>query len=83
MSSGEYNGTGSERKEPEADILDFCRCDEIARLAERAAPYLKSTALAADRGDALTVVTNCRQVAAVPPRPSRWSRGSARGPRHD
>jgi hypothetical protein len=65
MSSAESNGSGSERKEPEADILNFCRYDELARLAELAASYWKSTALAADRGDALTVVTHCRQVAAV------------------
>ena len=45
-----------------AAALDFARWDEIARLSELAASYWK---LAADRGDALTVVTHCRQVAAV------------------
>jgi hypothetical protein len=65
MSSDEYNASGGERKEPEGDILDFCRYDQIARLAELAASYWKSTALAADRHDALTVVTHCKQVVAV------------------
>jgi hypothetical protein len=65
MSSLESNDCDSERKEPEAGVLDFCRYDEIARLAELAASYWKSIALAADRGDALTVVTHCRQVVAV------------------
>ena len=45
--------------------LDAVRLDEIARLAELAASYWHSIALAADRGERLTVVTNCRQVAAV------------------
>jgi hypothetical protein len=48
-----------------AGALDFARWDEIARLSELAASYWKSIALAAGRGDALTVVTHCRQVAAV------------------
>jgi hypothetical protein len=65
MSSGEHNDRGGDGKELEADGLDFCRYDEIARLAELAASYWKSTALAADRGDVLTVITHCRQAAAV------------------
>jgi hypothetical protein len=48
-----------------AAALDFGRYDEIAGLGERAASYWCSIALAANRGDALTVVTHCRQVAAV------------------
>jgi hypothetical protein len=47
------------------DVLDHVRLDEIARLAELAASYWHSVALAADRGDTLTVVVHCRQVAAV------------------
>jgi hypothetical protein len=46
-------------------VLDAVRLDEIARLAELAASYWRSIALAADRGNRLTVVTHCRQVAAV------------------
>jgi hypothetical protein len=48
-----------------ASALDPVRLDEIARLAELGASYWKSIALAADRGDVLTVVTHCRQIAAV------------------
>ena len=50
----------------EIDVaLDAVRLDEIARLAELAASYWHSIALAADRGNRLTVVTHCRQVASV------------------
>jgi hypothetical protein len=45
--------------------LDFGRFDEIAGMAGRAASYWGSIGLAAERGDALTVVTHCRQVAAL------------------
>jgi hypothetical protein len=45
--------------------LDRIRFDEIAELAERAASYWQSIALAADRGERLTVETHCRQVAVV------------------
>ena len=48
-----------------AGALDLGRFDEIGRLAELAASYWHSMALAADRGDALTVFVHCRQVAAV------------------
>ena len=47
------------------DALDCVRLDEIARLAGLAASYWHSVELAADRGDALTVVTHCKQVTAV------------------
>jgi hypothetical protein len=60
------NGSGDARQErAEADPLNFACFDEIARLAELASPYWCSTALAADRCDALTVVVHCRQVAVV------------------
>jgi hypothetical protein len=50
----------------EIDVaLDAVRLDEIARLAELAASYWHSIALAADRGNRLTVATHCRQVASV------------------
>lgn len=48
-----------------ADALDVARLDELARLAELAASYWRSVALAADRGDALTVTVHCKQIAAV------------------
>jgi hypothetical protein len=48
-----------------AGALDYVRFDEIADLAERAASYWHSVALAADRGERLTVETHCRQVATV------------------
>ena len=38
------------------DALDYVRFDEIARLADRASSYWRSTMLAAERGEALTVV---------------------------
>jgi hypothetical protein len=47
------------------EALDFVRRDEIARLADLASSYWRSIVLAADRGDTLTVVTHCKQVAAV------------------
>jgi hypothetical protein len=60
------NGGASVGQElAEADRLNFARWDEIARLSQLAASYWNSIALAADRGDALTVVTHCRQAAAV------------------
>jgi hypothetical protein len=48
-----------------ADAIDYVRYDEIAELAERAASYWNSIALAADRGELLTVTVHCKQVAAV------------------
>jgi hypothetical protein len=45
--------------------LDALRLDEIARLADLASSYWRSISLAADRGNKLTVVTHCRQVAAI------------------
>ena len=45
--------------------LDFGRFDAIAELAECAASYWHSVALAADRGERLTIEVHCRQVAAV------------------
>ena len=47
------------------DALDHLRFDEIARLADRASSYWRSTMLAAERGEALTVVTHCKQIAAA------------------
>jgi hypothetical protein len=65
MSSSDSNDRDGGGKGPEADGFDFCRYDEIARLAELAASYRKSVALAIDRGDAVTIITHCRQVATV------------------
>jgi hypothetical protein len=48
-----------------ADALDFDRYAEIARLAALAASYWHSVALAADRGDVLTIRVHCHQVASV------------------
>ena len=48
-----------------ADALDFTRLDEIARLAALATSYWRSVELAAERGDALTLVVHCKQLAAV------------------
>jgi hypothetical protein len=48
-----------------AVALDADRFDAVADLAERAASYWYSIALAADRGERLTVEVHCRQVAAV------------------
>jgi hypothetical protein len=48
-----------------ADALDVGRFERLAELAELAASYWRSVALAADRGEALTVTVHCKQVAAV------------------
>jgi hypothetical protein len=48
-----------------ADALDVGRFDRLAELAELAASYWRSVALAADRGDALTVTVHCKQAAVV------------------
>jgi hypothetical protein len=48
-----------------AQALDVARLDELARLAELAASYWGSVALAADRGDVHTLVLHCKQLAAV------------------
>jgi hypothetical protein len=48
-----------------ASALDPVRFDAIAELAQRAASYWGSIALAADRCEQLTVETHCRQVAAI------------------
>jgi hypothetical protein len=45
--------------------LDFASLDEIARLAVLATSYWRSVELAAERGDALTLVVHCKQLAAV------------------
>jgi hypothetical protein len=45
--------------------LDYSRFDQIAELAERAASYWRSVALAAARAERLTIEVHCRQVAAV------------------
>jgi hypothetical protein len=47
------------------DALDYVRFDEIARLADRASSYWRSTMLAAERGETLTVIVHCKQVGAV------------------
>jgi hypothetical protein len=47
------------------EALDYVRFDEIARLADRASSYWQSAMLAAERGEAFTVVTHSRQIAAV------------------
>jgi hypothetical protein len=49
----------------EAYGLAFVGWDQLARLAELAASYWKSVALAADRGDALTVAVHIKQALAV------------------
>ena len=48
-----------------ADALDVGRYAAIVDLAERAASYCHSVALAAERGERLTVETHCRQVSLV------------------
>ena len=48
-----------------SDAVDCVRFDAIGELAERAASYWQSVALAADRGERLTIEVHCRQVAAV------------------
>jgi hypothetical protein len=45
--------------------LDYGRFDAIAEFAERAASYLHAVALAANRGERLTIEVHCRQVAVV------------------
>ena len=45
--------------------LDYGRFDAIAELAELAASYWHAVALAANRGERLTIDVHCRQVAAV------------------
>jgi hypothetical protein len=45
--------------------LDSARLEELARLAELAASYWRSIALAAERGEVLTATVHCRQVAGV------------------
>jgi hypothetical protein len=45
--------------------LDYGRFDAIAEFAEMAASYWHAIALAANRGERLTVETHCRQVAVV------------------
>ena len=52
-------------RETIVNALDVARLDELARLAELAASYWHSVALAADRGDDLTVTVHCKQVAVV------------------
>jgi hypothetical protein len=47
------------------DALDFARLDEIERLSDLASSYCKSLALAAGRGDKLTLAVHCRQIAPV------------------
>ncbi len=47
------------------NALNFVRLDEIERLAALASSYWCSVELAAGRGDALTVVVHCKQLAAV------------------
>ena len=47
------------------EALDYVRFDEIARLADRASSYWRSTMLAAERGETLTVIVHCRQLASV------------------
>ena len=45
--------------------LDVARFDELARLADLAASYWRSVALAADRGDAHLAVLHCKQIASI------------------
>jgi hypothetical protein len=47
------------------DAVDFARLDEIARLAALASSCCKSLALAASRGDKLTLAVHCREAAPV------------------
>jgi hypothetical protein len=48
-----------------ADALDYGRLNTIAELADLAASYWHSVALASTRGERLTIETHCRQIAAV------------------
>jgi hypothetical protein len=53
---------------PSSAVLAACddlRFAEIIGLAERAASYWHSIALAAERGERLTIEVHCRQAAAV------------------
>jgi hypothetical protein len=48
-----------------AGALDYGRLDAIAELADLAASYWHSVALAAARGERGTITVHCRQLAAV------------------
>jgi hypothetical protein len=48
-----------------ASAIDYVRFETIAEPAEMAASYWHSVALAAMRGERLTVETHCRQVSLV------------------
>ena len=48
-----------------ADALDVARLDELTHLAELAASYWRSVALAAERGDVHTLILHCHQLATV------------------
>jgi hypothetical protein len=48
-----------------ATAFDYDRFEAVRELAETAASYWSSIALAAERSERLTVETHCRQVAAV------------------
>jgi hypothetical protein len=65
MSRADFSSSAPSEQESDAHRLTFVRLDEIARLADLASSYWRSIALAADRGDTLTVVVHCKQVAAV------------------
>jgi hypothetical protein len=56
---------GPVARETIADALDVGRFERLAELAELAASYWRSVALAADRGETLTVTVHCKQAAAV------------------
>jgi hypothetical protein len=56
---------GPVARETIADALDVGRFERLAELADLAASYWRSVALAADRREALTVTVHCKQVAAV------------------
>jgi hypothetical protein len=56
---------GPVARETIADALDVGRFERLAVLAELAASYWRSVALAADRGETLTVTVHCKQAAAV------------------
>jgi hypothetical protein len=64
MSISTDTTTGKPSPEAEATV-DCLNLDEIGRLADPASSYWRSVSLAANRADALTVVTRCRQVARV------------------
>jgi hypothetical protein len=48
-----------------ADAVDYGRLNTIAELADLAASYWHSVALAASRSERLTIEIHCRQIAAV------------------